>query len=149
LRLNVSPIDPISPLEAAVETLRPAAEAKGIRKQKTIDTGVGAISGDPERLQQVVWNLLSNAIKFTPRATRWETWGYAAAQTHTAINDSASSTHGGRLRSAAVNPSSACPYRFDDCKKNKQGDSSIGGAKNGQTGSLGGHYPGSAQAGGD
>jgi signal transduction histidine kinase/ActR/RegA family two-component response regulator len=70
LRLNVSPIDPISPLEAAVEALRPAAEAKGIRIQKIIDTSVGAISGDPERLQQVVWNLLSNAIKFTPKNGR-------------------------------------------------------------------------------
>jgi signal transduction histidine kinase/ActR/RegA family two-component response regulator len=70
LRLNVSPIDPISPLEAAVEALRPAAEAKGIRIQKIIDTSVGAISGDPERLQQVVWNLLSNAIKFTAKNGR-------------------------------------------------------------------------------
>ena len=67
LRLNVSPIDPISPLEAAVEALRPAAEAKGIRIQKIIDTSVGAISGDPERLQQVIWNLLSNAIKYSAR----------------------------------------------------------------------------------
>jgi signal transduction histidine kinase/ActR/RegA family two-component response regulator len=70
LRLNVSPIDPVSPVEAAVETLRPAAEAKAIRIQKIIDTSVGAISGDPDRLQQVVWNLLSNAIKFTPKDGR-------------------------------------------------------------------------------
>jgi signal transduction histidine kinase/ActR/RegA family two-component response regulator len=70
LRLNVSPIDPVSPVEAAIETLRPAAEAKAIRIQKIIDTSVGAISGDPERLQQVVWNLLSNAIKFTPKNGR-------------------------------------------------------------------------------
>src|ERR1051325_3800516 len=70
LRLNVSPIDPVSPVEAAVEALRPAAEAKSIRIQKIIDTSVGAVSGDPERLQQVVWNLLSNAIKFTPKNGR-------------------------------------------------------------------------------
>ena len=70
LRLNVSPIDPVSPVEAAVEALRPAAEAKSIRIQKIIDTSVGAISGDPERLQQIVWNLLSNAVKFTAKGGR-------------------------------------------------------------------------------
>jgi CheY-like chemotaxis protein/anti-sigma regulatory factor (Ser/Thr protein kinase) len=50
--------------------VRPAAEAKGVRVQKIIDTGPIAIPGDPVRLQQVVWNLLSNAIKFTPRGGR-------------------------------------------------------------------------------
>jgi CheY-like chemotaxis protein len=50
--------------------VRPAAEAKGVRLQKVIDTGVVSIAGDPSRLQQVVWNLLSNAIKFTPRGGR-------------------------------------------------------------------------------
>jgi CheY-like chemotaxis protein len=50
--------------------VRPAAEAKGVRVQKIIDSGPIAIPGDPVRLQQVVWNLLSNAIKFTPRGGR-------------------------------------------------------------------------------
>jgi CheY-like chemotaxis protein/anti-sigma regulatory factor (Ser/Thr protein kinase) len=54
-------------IDAAIETLRPAAEAKSIRLEKHYDAGTGMISGDPARLQQVVWNLLSNAIKFTPR----------------------------------------------------------------------------------
>ena len=48
----------------------PAAEAKGVRVQKVLDTGAISIPGDPVRLQQVVWNLLSNAIKFTPRGGR-------------------------------------------------------------------------------
>jgi CheY-like chemotaxis protein/anti-sigma regulatory factor (Ser/Thr protein kinase) len=54
-------------VEAAVETVQPAADAKRIRLEKFLDPAAGPLSGDPGRLQQVVWNLLSNAIKFTPR----------------------------------------------------------------------------------
>ena len=67
LRLSVSPVQPHSILESAIETIRPAAEAKGVRLQPVLDTHAGPIMGDPERLQQVVWNLLSNAVKFTPK----------------------------------------------------------------------------------
>ncbi|HZG54640.1 MAG TPA: ATP-binding protein, partial [Pyrinomonadaceae bacterium] len=70
LRIDVRPIDPNSFIEAAVEAVRPAAEAKGVRLQRIMDTGVVTVSGDPVRLQQVVWNLLSNAIKFTPKGGR-------------------------------------------------------------------------------
>jgi PAS domain S-box-containing protein len=70
LRMDVRPSDPISFIDAAVEAVRPAAEAKGVRVQKVMDTGAISIPGDPVRLQQVVWNLLSNAIKFTPRGGR-------------------------------------------------------------------------------
>ncbi|HVF87642.1 MAG TPA: PAS domain S-box protein, partial [Pyrinomonadaceae bacterium] len=70
LRLDVRPIDPAGFIEAAVEAVHPAAEAKSVRLQKVLDTGAGAISGDADRLQQVVWNLLSNAIKFTPKGGR-------------------------------------------------------------------------------
>jgi PAS domain S-box-containing protein len=70
LRIDVRPVDPNSFIEAAVEAVRPAAEAKGVRVQKVIDTGLASVSGDPVRLQQVVWNLLANAIKFTPRGGR-------------------------------------------------------------------------------
>jgi PAS domain S-box-containing protein len=67
LRVDLRHVDPISFVEAAIEAVRPAAEAKGIRVQKIMDTGVSSVSGDPGRLQQVIWNLLSNAIKFTAR----------------------------------------------------------------------------------
>ena len=70
LRMDVRPSDPHSFIDAAVEAVRPAAEAKGVRVQKVIDTGAVVVPGDPGRLQQVVWNLLSNAIKFTPRGGR-------------------------------------------------------------------------------
>ena len=70
LRMDVRPSDPSSFIDAAVEAVRPAAEAKGVRVQKVLDTGPISIPGDPVRLQQVVWNLLSNAIKFTPRGGR-------------------------------------------------------------------------------
>src|SRR5438067_4628084 len=53
-------------VEAAVQSLVPAADAKRITVQTELDPGVGAMAVDPDRLQQVVWNLLSNAIKFTP-----------------------------------------------------------------------------------
>jgi PAS domain S-box-containing protein len=68
LRLDVQSVEPAAFIESAVETMRPAAEAKGIRLEKILDPAAGPISGDPSRLQQIVWNLLSNAIKFTPKA---------------------------------------------------------------------------------
>ncbi|HET7671372.1 MAG TPA: ATP-binding protein [Burkholderiales bacterium] len=67
VRLDIQPVEPAGFIEAAIETVRPSAEAKGIRLQKILDPLAGPISGDPHRLQQVLWNLLSNAIKFTPR----------------------------------------------------------------------------------
>jgi PAS domain S-box-containing protein len=67
VRLDIQPVQPMSFVEAAVETVRPAAEAKGIRLETILDPHAGPVSGDPNRLQQVVWNLLSNAIKFTPK----------------------------------------------------------------------------------
>jgi len=57
-------------VEAALETVQPAAEAKSIRIDRLLDTAAGPVYGDPSRLQQVIWNLLSNAIKFTPQGGR-------------------------------------------------------------------------------
>jgi signal transduction histidine kinase/ActR/RegA family two-component response regulator len=67
LRLDVQRIKPISFIEAAIETVLPAAQAKGIRIEKILDPHCGPVSGDPNRMQQVIWNLLSNAVKFTPK----------------------------------------------------------------------------------
>lgn len=67
LRLDVRPVELPPVIEAAIDAVRPAADAKIIKLQKALDMKAGLVSGDPDRLQQVVWNLLSNAIKFTPR----------------------------------------------------------------------------------
>jgi signal transduction histidine kinase/ActR/RegA family two-component response regulator len=66
LRLEVMNVKPVIFVEAALESLRPAADAKGIALEIREDPVVSHISGDPNRMQQVIWNLLSNAIKFTP-----------------------------------------------------------------------------------
>jgi PAS domain S-box-containing protein len=65
--LDMQTVAPANFIDAAVETVRPAADAKNIRIGKRYAADVGMVAGDPARLQQVVWNLLSNAIKFTPR----------------------------------------------------------------------------------
>jgi signal transduction histidine kinase/CheY-like chemotaxis protein len=70
LRLDVRLVDLVTVTEAALDAVRPAADAKGIGLQSVLDPRAGPVSGDPDRLQQVVWNLLSNAIKFTPRGGR-------------------------------------------------------------------------------
>ncbi|MFN7927946.1 MAG: PAS domain S-box protein [Blastocatellia bacterium] len=70
LQLQLQPIRPAQVIEAAVASARPTAEAKGIWLEVRLDARSEAISGDADRLQQVVWNLLSNAIKFTPSGGR-------------------------------------------------------------------------------
>ncbi len=74
LSLDVRPVE-ISPvIEAAISVVRPAADAKSITLTYQQDFGIGTISGDAARLQQIVWNLLSNAVKFTPEGGRIEVY---------------------------------------------------------------------------
>jgi PAS domain S-box-containing protein len=66
LRLSMEPVDLSHVIHAAIETVRPATEAKRIRSEVRIAPLSGTVSGDPDRLQQVIWNLLANSVKFTP-----------------------------------------------------------------------------------
>jgi signal transduction histidine kinase/ActR/RegA family two-component response regulator len=70
LRLEVSRIALVPVVEAGVEAVRPSAEAKEIKLSVEVPPEVPTITGDPDRLQQVVWNLVSNAVKFTPQGGR-------------------------------------------------------------------------------
>jgi len=67
LQLDVRPLNVAPIMETAIDALRPAADAKGIHIEIALDSKSCLVSGDPNRLRQVIWNLLMNAIKFTPR----------------------------------------------------------------------------------
>ena len=68
--LDLQTIEPATIIASAIETLRPAADAKHISLNTAIADDAGSITGDPGRMQQVIWNLLSNALKFTPQGGR-------------------------------------------------------------------------------
>jgi PAS domain S-box-containing protein len=70
LRINARPVDITNSLESALESIRPAAEAKQIDVDVETEPYATVVTGDADRLQQVFWNLLSNAVKFTPRGGR-------------------------------------------------------------------------------
>jgi PAS domain S-box-containing protein len=70
MKLEFQPVEPVAIISAALDTVRPAAESKGVLITTNLDPKAGQITGDPDRLQQVVWNLVSNAIKFTSRGGR-------------------------------------------------------------------------------
>ena len=70
IRLNVRRVELQKVISESLEAVRPAAEARGIRIESIFDGSDTPISGDPERLQQVLWNLVSNAVKFTARGGR-------------------------------------------------------------------------------
>jgi len=67
LHLEIRPLDLTALVQAALDAVRPAADAKRIALTVQIDPAASRVVGDPDRLQQVVWNLANNAIKFTPK----------------------------------------------------------------------------------
>ncbi|HEY0083484.1 MAG TPA: PAS domain-containing sensor histidine kinase, partial [Pyrinomonadaceae bacterium] len=110
LRLDVQPVELAPVIAAAMDVMHPAAEAKSIRFVAHISRSVGMVSGDPDRLQQVVWNLLSNAVKFTPEGGRVEvTLRRAGAQAEIVVRDDG----------AGINPD-FLPHVFEHFR---QGDS--------------------------
>jgi len=67
LKLDIAPVDMITVISAAIDIVRPAANARGVSIEVFPEAGVGPVAADAARLQQIIWNLLSNAVKFTPR----------------------------------------------------------------------------------
>lgn len=70
LRLDLQPVDIASIASAALESMAPAAIAKGVEVIRVLDPGAGLVAADAGRMQQVVWNLLSNAVKFSPKGAK-------------------------------------------------------------------------------
>jgi signal transduction histidine kinase/ActR/RegA family two-component response regulator len=70
LRLEIESVDPHQVIQAALNVVQPAADAKGVEVLFEGDASIGAIDADKARFQQIAWNLLSNAIKFTPKGGR-------------------------------------------------------------------------------
>jgi signal transduction histidine kinase len=66
MHIDFRPVGLATPVRAALDTIAPTAEAKGVRLESAIDGTALPVAGDPDRLQQIAWNLLSNAVKFTP-----------------------------------------------------------------------------------
>ncbi|MBD1841306.1 response regulator [Coleofasciculus sp. FACHB-64] len=112
LRLTVRSMELIPVIESAINTVRPAADAKNIQVHLLVDTFVGLISGDPDRLQQIIWNLLTNAIKFTPEGGRVEVY-LQGARSHAEISV--------RDTGEGISPD-FLPYVFD---RFRQADNSI------------------------
>ncbi len=112
LRLQKKPVDLTDIVRAAVATVQPAADARGVTLDVQMNVPDGALMGDPARLQQVVWNLLSNAIKFSPEQGRVAV---------TLTGDGAQATLSVSDRGVGI-PPAFLPYVFD---RFRQADSTI------------------------
>jgi signal transduction histidine kinase len=110
MRLAVQVVDLRDVIEAVLDSLRPGAEAKGLRLHALLESPGAPVSGDPDRLQQVVWNLLSNAVKFTPRGGQVQiTLHRVRSHVEIIVSDTGQGIHADVL-----------PYVFD---RLRQGDS--------------------------
>jgi signal transduction histidine kinase len=88
MRLAVEPVDLSAVLDAAIETVRPAADARRVRVRCVTDASIPVIHGDAPRLQQILWNLLSNAVKFTPEGGHVEVvLARAGSQVQVSVTD--------------------------------------------------------------
>jgi CheY-like chemotaxis protein len=85
MRLAFERVDLNATIEAALDTVRPVAHAKDVRLVATLDDSLGAMTGAPDRLQQVVWNLLMNSVKFTPTGGRVEISSRRGAEAATIV----------------------------------------------------------------
>ncbi|MCC5601327.1 hybrid sensor histidine kinase/response regulator [Nostoc favosum] len=74
LALNLETVNLVFTIEAALETVQLAAEAKSIQINLHLDREIGQVKGDSNRIQQIIWNLLSNAVKFTPSGGQVEVY---------------------------------------------------------------------------
>ena len=111
MRLDARRVELGAVVSAAVESVRPAAQAKEIEIQTSLDEKAAQVSGDAERLQQVFWNLLANAVKFTPAGGRVSvTLARADGHAEVTVSDTGAGIHPDFL-----------PYVFD---RFRQGDSS-------------------------
>jgi two-component system CheB/CheR fusion protein len=89
LQLTRRPLALFAVAEAAIDSVRAAAEAKDIELELSGDRAASVILGDPDRMQQVLWNLFFNAVKFTPRQGRIQIWmGRVGTQVHLTVSDS-------------------------------------------------------------
>jgi signal transduction histidine kinase/CheY-like chemotaxis protein len=111
LRLEVREVDAGAVIDAAIDAVRPSAEAKGIVLSRMFEPGIGPVSADPDRLQQIVWNLASNAVKFTERGGRIHMrFAQRDSEVHISVEDSGQGIAADLL-----------PYVFD---RFRQGDAS-------------------------
>jgi hypothetical protein len=102
LTISARACELVSVIEAAMEAVRPAAEAKNIEIELLLDSSASSVWGDTNRLQQVVWNLLSNAVKFTPQGGRVEVRLLAAGDS----KDSAQNSKNIKADNPSENPQS-------------------------------------------
>jgi PAS domain S-box-containing protein len=122
MRLDFDRVDLNAAVEAALETVRPAAHAKEITLVTDLDRTIGSIEGAPDRLQQVMWNLLLNSVKFTSQNGRVEV---SSRQTAAAVTISIKDT--GQGIAADVLPHVFEPFRQEDSSSTRaQGGLGLG-----------------------